>query len=90
VGPQWTVHTDGRWSPHAHFRVGGQTITEEKLNPELEKLVLSKVLPGADKHKYHDLYTQYWGPTRFSIAVGGGLDIVEPVSYMPEQDLDAA
>ena len=75
VGPQWIVHTAGRWSPHAHFRVGVQKITEELINPELEKAVLSNVPPGADKHKYHDLYTKHWETTGFSMAVGGGLDV---------------
>jgi len=75
VGPQWIVHSAGRWSPHAHFRVGVQKITEELLNPELEKLVLAKVPPGADKHKYHDLYTQHWETTGFSMALGGGVDV---------------
>jgi len=75
VGPQWIVHTTGRWSPHAHFRIGGQKITEELLNPELQKQVLSRVPKGASKSKYHDLYTRHWETTGFSIALGGGLDV---------------
>jgi hypothetical protein len=75
VGPQWIVHTAGRWSPHVHFRIGGQKITEEQLNPELQKQVLSRVPKGASKSKYHDLYTRHWETTGFSIAVGGGLDV---------------
>jgi hypothetical protein len=75
VGPQWIVHTAGRWSPHAHFRVGVQKITEEHINPQLEKVVLAKVPQGADKHKYHDLYTKNWETTGFSMALGGGLDV---------------
>ena len=75
VGPQWIVHTAGRWSPHVHFRIGGQKITEEQLNPELQKQVLSQAPKGASKSKYHDLYTRHWETTGFSFAVGGGLDV---------------
>jgi hypothetical protein len=75
VGPQWIVHSSSRWTPHVHFRVGGQKITEEQLNPELQKQVLSRVPKGASKSKYHDLYTRHWETTGFSIAVGGGLDV---------------
>jgi hypothetical protein len=75
VGPQWIVHTAGRWSPHAHVRVGVQKITEEQLIPELQKQILSRVPKGADKGKYHDLYTRHWETTGFSMAVGGGLDV---------------
>jgi hypothetical protein len=75
VGPQWIVHTAGRWSPHAHVRVGLQKITEEQINPELQKQIFSRVPIGADKGKYHDLYTRQWETTGFSMAVGGGLDV---------------
>jgi hypothetical protein len=74
-GPQWIVHTAGRWSPHAHFRVGGQKITEEKSDPELKKRVLAGLPKDAKTSKYRDLYTQHWETTGFSLSVGGGLDV---------------
>jgi hypothetical protein len=74
-GPQWIVHTAGRWSPHAHFRIGGQKITEERTNPDLEKQVLSQLPADAKKSEYRDLYTQHWETTGFSMSVGGGLDV---------------
>jgi hypothetical protein len=74
-GPQWIVHTAGRWSPHAHVRIGGQKITEEQVNPVLKKLVTSELPPGAKKSKYRDLYTQHWETTGFSLAMGAGLDM---------------
>ena len=74
-GPQWIVHTAGRWSPHAHFRIGGQKITQERTDPELKKQVLSQLPADAKKSKYRDLYTQHWETTGFSMSVGGGLDV---------------
>jgi hypothetical protein len=75
VGPQWIVHTAGRWSPHGHIRVGVQKITEEQLYPELQKQILSKLPPGTETGKYHDLYTRRWETTGFSMSMGGGLDV---------------
>ena len=75
AGPQWIVHTLGRWSPHAHFRIGGQKITEEYLDPEKEKQVEASMPPGANPTNYRYLYTQHWETTGLSLSVGGGLDV---------------
>ena len=74
-GPQWIVHTAGRWSPHAHFRVGGQKITQEQVDPVEKKKVLSQLPPDAKTSEYRDLYTRHWEATGFSLSVGGGLDV---------------
>ena len=74
VGPQWIVHTMGRWSPHTHFRIGGQKVTERWVDPELPA-VLSQLPVGTNTQKYYDLYTRHWETTGFSLSVGGGLDV---------------
>jgi hypothetical protein len=74
-GPQWIVHTAGRWSPHAHFRVGGQKITEEQVDPEKKKYVLSRMPPDDKASEYRNLFTQHWETTGLSLSLGGGLDI---------------
>jgi hypothetical protein len=75
VGPQWILHTAGRWSPHAHFRVGGQKITEEHVDPVLRKQVLANIPPGESTNNYHDRYAKDFESTGLSLSVGGGLDI---------------
>jgi hypothetical protein len=74
TGPQWIVHTAGRWSPHAHLRMGGQKVTELWRDPKLGT-VLSQLPPGTDPSKYYDLYTRHWERTGFSLSLGGGLDV---------------
>ena len=74
VGPQWIVHTAGRWSPHAHFRIGGQKVTERWVDPILPE-VLSQLPAGTKTQKYYDLYTRHWETTGFTLSVGGGLDV---------------
>jgi hypothetical protein len=75
TGPQWIVHTAGRWSPHAHFRVGGQKVTEQKTDPQKRQQVLSQLPPGADASSYNSLFTEHWESTGLSISAGGGLDL---------------
>ena len=60
TGPQWIVHTAGRWSPHAHFRIGGQKVTTKKADPTQRPEVL---------------YTRQWESTGFSFSAGAGLDV---------------
>jgi hypothetical protein len=73
TGPQWIVHTAGKWSPHAHFRIGGQKITQEKVDPKKRQEVLSQRHAGTQIDR--DLFTQHWEGTGVSVSVGGGLDI---------------
>lgn len=71
TGPQWIVHTLGRWSPHAHFRIGGQKITEEYQDSRKKQQVVATLGKSAE---YRDLYTQHWESTGFSFSTGAGLD----------------
>lgn len=69
--PQWILHTAGRWSPHLHFRVGGQKVTEEREDPLKKKQIL---VAGEELSEHRDLYLQHWESTGLSLSVGGGLD----------------
>jgi hypothetical protein len=75
VGPQWIFHPSSRWSPHFHFRIGGQKITEEYLDADLQKQVLSMIPENVNKAQYRDLYTKHWETTGLTVAMGGGLDV---------------
>jgi hypothetical protein len=74
TGPQWIVHTAGRWSPHAHFRIGGQKITLEKVDPKKRQEVLAQKNSSQRPDNYRDLFTQRWESTGISFSAGGGLD----------------
>ena len=73
TGPQWIVHTAGKWSPHAYFRIGGQKITKEKVDPKKRQEMLSQRHAGTQIDR--DLFTQHWESTGISLSLGGGLDI---------------
>jgi hypothetical protein len=75
AGPQWISHTTGRWSPHIHFRVGGQKITEEKVDPIERQQIASSLVPGEHLSDFRDIYTQHWESTGLALSVGGGLDV---------------
>lgn len=75
TGPQWISYNSGRLSPHVGVRVGGQKITQEHLNPSLEKLVLQFMPEGGNVNLYRPKFTTNFETTGLSVAVSGGLDI---------------
>ena len=75
TGPQWIVHTAGRWSPHAHLRFGGQKVTQEYLDPELKEEAERNLPKGKKLSSVHDQYAKDFETTGFSMSVGGGLDL---------------
>lgn len=73
AGPEWILHTKNRLTPHLHFRVGGQKITEEYcLNyaPPASGLVLHKPCQSDPSG-----YAQHYETTGGSISAGGGLNV---------------
>jgi len=75
TGPQWIVHTAGRWSPHAHLRLGGQKVAQEYLDPELKETAITNLPPGTKPNTVHDQYARDFETTGFSMSAGGGLDL---------------
>jgi len=74
TGPQWILHTPSRWTPHAHFRVGGQKVTKQLVDPEKRKEIQDKLAPGEDLNPYYDQFTTNYESTGLSLTIGTGLD----------------
>jgi hypothetical protein len=72
TGPQWIRHTQSRWSPHAHFRVGGQKITEKQVDAPILTWVGGPP-PLTDGENSEG--QKHWETTGFSMSMGGGLDM---------------
>jgi hypothetical protein len=72
TGPQWIRHTESRWSPHAHFRVGGQKITEKKVDPQKWNWINGD--PSLTDGE-NNAGQQHWESTGLSMSMGGGLDV---------------
>jgi hypothetical protein len=73
AGPQWIVHNSSRWSPHMHFRLGGQKLTQEYCavrGPQPGGLTL-----GTPCKSEPNLRAQHYESTGLSISTGGGLDV---------------
>jgi hypothetical protein len=73
TGPQWIRHSNSRWTPRFHFRVGGQKITEQYSDPVLKQKVLKTTPPLSPNKAYYDYVTPY-ETTGLSLSVGGGVD----------------
>ena len=73
TGPQWIMHNSNRWSPHVHFRVGGQKITEEYC--AVPAKFPGGLMFGTPCKSEPDQRAQHYESTGFSISTGGGLDV---------------
>ena len=73
TGPQWILHNSGRWSPHMHFRVGGQKITQEYCSVPYKKPL--GLQPGKTCTAEPDGRPLRDESTGFSISAGGGVDV---------------
>jgi hypothetical protein len=73
-GPEWIRHTESRWSPHAHFRFGGQKITEQHANLAERNLIEHLVPKGSSLNNYYNLFNTNYESTAVSLSVGGGVD----------------
>lgn len=74
TGPQWIRHTQSRWSPHAHLRLGGQKVTEQHADPQERQAIINMLPPGTKLNPYYDLFTTNYESTGVSLSMGGGLD----------------
>ena len=75
-GPRWTPSPDGKWSPFAHFLVGGLKATQETFDPEEKQRVL-QAHPGLDPsllYTLHGLYTSDEESNALALTAGMGLD----------------
>ena len=75
TGPQWIAHTMSRWSQHAHFRLGGQKVTAEYVDPVLKQSVLGNLPAAVKPSSVHRDYAQDFESTGFSLSVGAGIDL---------------
>jgi len=73
TGPQWIMHNSSRWSPHAHFRAGGQKITRDYC--EVEGVHPDGLFVGKPCKSEPSFHAQHYESTGVSISAGGGLDI---------------
>ena len=74
TGPQWIRHTEGRWSPHAHLRLGGQKVTEQYMNQQQRDLITRLLPPDTKLNPYYDFFATSYESTGLSLSIGGGMD----------------
>ena len=74
AGPRWTWSRNGPWTAHWQFLIGGNKMTEERMNPDRKNLpVQLAVLQGAAPPA-HDQYTEHTETNGFAVATAGGVD----------------
>jgi len=86
TGPQWSLHSESRWTPQFHMRAGGQKITEEyclKYGPPPHRLRTGHPCedPAGD--------AEHIETTGAAFSTGGGLDLrLSPAFNLRLADFD--
>jgi hypothetical protein len=73
TGPQWIKHSQSKWSPHFHFRVGGQKVTEDYC---LEYAAIGGgVTDGTPCKSDPTGYVRHYEATGPALSLGSGIDV---------------
>jgi len=75
VGPRWRPTTRGRWAPHAHFLVGGQKISKEEIDPQLEQRLKAEALDKLRSPPLREEYAQFETRNALALTAGAGLEM---------------
>jgi hypothetical protein len=75
AGARWTALPSRRWTPHAEVLIGGTKLTQELVNPQLEKAIESSASKSTPAYVLYPLYAKDWETNGFTIQVGSGVDV---------------
>jgi hypothetical protein len=79
AGVRWVPQPSKHWAPHAEVLVGGTKLTQELVNPELEKAIEASIKAGfkptVDNNALHAQYSKNWETNGLTIQAGSGLDL---------------
>jgi len=74
IGPRWTPSTEGRWTPHLQFLIGGNKLTQEEIYPDERAEVAAEIAPRPIGNADHWKFAKQWETNGFAIAGGAGVD----------------
>ncbi len=73
AGPRWVRRIHGSWSGYFQALAGGNKVTEERMNPQLKKLLQIAASRDNRPPPSHDDYTAAVESNGFAVSTGGGL-----------------
>jgi hypothetical protein len=74
VGPRWLGRIHGPWSAHLQVLVGGNKITQERMYPQLKRVLDAAAARNNQEPPSHDEYTDKTESNGFAVATGAGLN----------------
>ncbi len=76
MGPRWTPSPTGKWSPFAHFLVGGVKVAQEQFYPARKIAVdeENRALDPSLAYTLHDQYTAHNESSGMALSAGTGVD----------------
>jgi hypothetical protein len=75
AGARWTNRASARWRPHAELLVGGNKVTQERINPQLKQDLELIAEQAGGPTPPHSAYAQHWETNGFAIQAGSGVDV---------------
>jgi len=75
AGARWTPHPVGRWTTHAEVLIGGTKLTQELVDPKIEKAVESSASQATPAYKLYPQYAKHWETNGFTVQAGSSIDV---------------
>jgi hypothetical protein len=75
AGARWTPHPLGRWTTHAEVLIGGTKLTQELIDPKVEKAVESSASKATPAYKLYAQYAKHWETNGFTVQAGSSIDV---------------
>jgi hypothetical protein len=75
AGARWTPRPVGRWTTHAEVLIGGTKLTQELIEPTIEKAVESSASKSTPAYKLYPQYAKHWETNGFTVQAGSGIDV---------------
>jgi len=73
VGPRWVGRIRGGWTAQWQLLAGGHKVTEERMFPELKRLLSANAIRANSPPPVHADYTEETESHGFALATGGGV-----------------
>jgi len=74
LGPRWTSRVHGPWSAYLQVLVGGNKVSEERMYPDLKKVLEQAAARDKKDPPLHSDYTDDTESNALTVATGGGVN----------------
>jgi hypothetical protein len=74
AGLQWKARPEARWKPHVQLLIGGNKTTRERIDPEMEMIVIART-DGTGQTVPYEQFAVRTEANGLALAAGAGIDL---------------